>query len=57
MNTNKLTEAEETFKLAETDYNEANRQYNEFNLNVTKQQSKINGLKQELEFKTNQLMI
>jgi len=29
--------------------------YNEFNLNVTRQQSKISGLKQELEFKNNQL--
>ncbi|MFZ1314625.1 MAG: chromosome segregation protein SMC, partial [Chitinophagaceae bacterium] len=28
---------------------------NEFNLNVTKQQSKITGLKQELDFKNNQL--
>ncbi len=43
------------FKLAETEFNEANRQFNEFNLNVTKQQSKINGLRQELDFKTNQL--
>src|SRR5690606_17019899 len=29
--------------------------YNEFNLNVTRQQSKINALKQELTFKCNQL--
>ena len=42
-------------KSAEADYNEATRQYNEFNLNVTRQQSKINALKQELEFKNNQL--
>jgi len=55
MNANKLAEAEEVFKATETDYNEATRQYNEFNLNVTRQQSKISGLKQELEFKTNQL--
>jgi chromosome segregation protein len=52
---NKLTEADEVFKITETDYNEVTRQYNEFNLNVTKQQSKISGLKQELEFKSNQL--
>ena len=28
---------------------------NEFNLQVTRQQSKINALKQELDFKNNQL--
>jgi len=55
VNAAKLAEAEEAFKVTENDYNEATKQYNEFNLNVTKQQSKINALKQELEFKTNQL--
>ena len=55
MNANKLAEAEEIFKTTESAYNEATRQYNEFNLNVTRQQSKISGLRQELEFKTNQL--
>ncbi len=55
MNSNKLAEAEETFRQADSAYNEANRQFNEFNLNVTKQQSKISGLRQELDFKTNQL--
>ncbi len=55
MNANKLAEAEENFRQAESAYNEANRQFNEFNLNVTKQQSKISGLRQELDFKTNQL--
>ena len=54
-NAAKLAEADEAFKLTETEYNEANRQYNEFNLNVTKQHSKIAGLKQELDFKNNQL--
>jgi chromosome segregation protein len=51
----KLAEAEEAFRVTDHHYAEATRQYNEFNLNVTKQQSKINGLKQELEFKYNQL--
>ena len=55
LNTARLTEAEEAFKITEKDYDETSRQYNEFNLNVTKQQSKISGLKQELEFKGNQL--
>ncbi len=47
--------AKKYLKHEEGNYNEANRQYNEFNLNVTKQQSKITALKQELEFKNNQL--
>ena len=54
-NAAKLAEADEAFKVTEADYNEATRQYNEFNLNVTKQQSKIAGLRQELDFKNNQL--
>jgi len=54
-NSAKLAEADEAFKVTEADYNEATRQYNEFNLNVTKQQSKIAGLRQELDFKNNQL--
>ena len=48
-------QAEEAYRSAETVYNDANNSYNEFNLQVTRQHSKINGLKQELEFKTKQL--
>ena len=51
----KVNEGEEIFKNEEAGYNESNRQYNEFNLHVTKQQSKIAALKQELDFKNNQL--
>ncbi len=51
----KLAEAEEAYKVTEASYSGATGQYNEFNLNVTKQQSKIHALKQELEFKSNQL--
>lgn len=51
----KLTEAEQSFKVAEANYTDALHQYNDFNLTVTRQQSKINALKQELEFKNNQL--
>lgn len=51
----KLAEAEEAFRITDTAYNEASRKYNEFNLNVTKQQSRIAALKQELEFKGTQL--
>jgi chromosome segregation protein len=55
VNAARLSESEQAFRSTETDYNQATTQYNEFNLNVTRQQSKINALKQELEFKTNQL--
>ena len=51
----KLNEGEEIFKNEESGYNDATRHYNEFNLHVTKQQSKIVALKQELDFKNNQL--
>jgi chromosome segregation protein len=52
---NGLQIAEESFKGAEAEYNDANRVFNEFNLSVTRQQSKLAGLQQELDFKTNQL--
>jgi len=55
LNANRLKDAEEAFKAEENSYNEASNQYNEFNLQVTKQQSKISALGQELEFKNNQL--
>jgi chromosome segregation protein len=51
----RMSEGEEVFKKEENNYNEASRQYNDFNLQVTRQQSKITALKQELDFKTNQL--
>lgn len=54
-NAAKLAEADEAFKITEAAYNQATQQYNDFNLQVTKQQSKIAALKQELDFKTNQL--
>ncbi len=51
----KLEVLEQEFSLAEQSYNEANQSYNDYNLNVTRQQSKVTALKQELEFKQNQL--
>jgi chromosome segregation protein len=54
-NASRLAEAEDNFKAAEEEYSEATRQFNEFNLNVTRQQSKITALKQELDFKSKQL--
>ena len=53
--TTRLTEGENVFKSEEGNYSEASQQYNDFNLQATKQQSKINALKQESDFKINQL--
>lgn len=50
-----LRVAEEDYRIAEEGYNQAQESYNEFNLQVTRQQSKINALSQELSFKSNQL--
>ena len=49
-----LSAAEQAYRENEGFYNEAQGQFNEFNLQVTRQQSKINALKQELSFKENQ---
>lgn len=51
----KLVEVETSYRNAEQEYNSANAVYNEFNLNFTRQQNRINSLKQELVFKNNQL--
>ncbi len=53
--TGRLEVIEQEFTLAEQAYNQANQSYNDYNLNVTRQQSKVTALKQELEFKQNQL--
>jgi len=51
----KLKGAEDEYKIVEYEYNHAQESYNEFNLQVTRQQSRINALAQELEFKKKQL--
>lgn len=51
----KLVEVEASYRTAEQEYSSANAVYNEFNLSLTRQQSRINSLKQELVFKNNQL--
>ena len=51
----KAQAAESDYRAAELAYNAASASYNEFNLQLTRQHSKINGLKQELEFKSRQL--
>ncbi|MCX6336337.1 MAG: chromosome segregation protein SMC, partial [Bacteroidetes bacterium] len=53
--TNEMQVVEQAYQLAEQEYNYASVQYNDINLQLTRQQSKINGLKQELVFKENQL--
>jgi len=47
--------SEEAYAQAEQEYNFAQAQYNDSNLQLTRRQSKVAGLKQELEFKGNQL--
>ncbi|MEO5998444.1 MAG: chromosome segregation protein SMC, partial [Chitinophagaceae bacterium] len=51
----KLQAAENNYKTAEAEFNNANIQFNEFNLQLTRQQSRINTLQQELEFKNKQI--
>ncbi|HEU0065313.1 MAG TPA: chromosome segregation protein SMC, partial [Flavisolibacter sp.] len=52
---NQVKDAEASYNEIEVQYNEINTQYNSFNLQVTREQSKITALKQELQFKNNQL--
>jgi chromosome segregation protein len=47
--------AESDFRLAESVYNSAFSVYNDFNLQVTRQYSRIHSLRQEIEYKQNQL--
>ncbi len=51
----KMQTGEENFKSAEASFSRVSTSYNEFNIQVTRQHSRINALKQELEFKNNQL--
>ena len=51
----KIHIAEQDYKTAEAEYNTAFESYNEFNLQVTRQHSRISALKQELEFRNKQL--
>jgi chromosome segregation protein len=52
----KLTAVESEYKSAENEYNNAQTVFNEYNLQLTRQTSKINSLTQELEFKSKQLV-
>ncbi|HPH86198.1 MAG TPA: chromosome segregation protein SMC [Ferruginibacter sp.] len=51
----KLQAVEMDYASAEQEYNFANTTYNNSNLEFTKQQSKVISIKQEFEFKSNQL--
>ncbi|WP_205511157.1 chromosome segregation protein SMC [Longitalea arenae] len=51
-----LTSVENEYKSAESEYNNAQSVFNEYNLQLTRQTSKINSLKQELDFKSKQLV-
>ena len=53
--TEKMQLVEQDYTTAEEDYNRATTTFNDSNLQFTKQQSKVVSLKQEFEFKTNQL--
>ncbi len=53
--TEKMHLVEQDYATAEEDYNKATATFNDSNLQFTKQQSKVISLKQEFEFKTNQL--
>jgi len=52
---NRMQASEQDYAAAEQEYNFATAGYNDSNLQFTKQQSKIAALKQEYEFKSNQL--
>lgn len=51
----KLTVSESDYKETELQYNALSAEYNEFNLQLTRQQSRISGLAQEEDFKRKQL--
>lgn len=51
----KIKIAESEFAVLEQDYNLATRQFNDQNINVTRQHSKIENLKQELHYRNQQL--
>lgn len=51
----KITAAQDQFTDVEKAFNESTQLYNQHNLSVARQQSKLDNLKQELQFRTNQL--
>ena len=53
--TERLQLVESDYASAEQEYNFANAAFNDSNLQITRQQSKVGALKQEMQFKQNQL--
>ena len=51
----RIREAEQAFQVVEQEFNFVNQQNNQQNILYARQQSKIEGLKQELSFRSNQL--
>ncbi len=51
----KMKAVEEEYAVAETEYNKSSHDFNDSNLQLTRQQSKVTSLKTELDFKQNQL--
>jgi chromosome segregation protein len=51
----RISVVEADYASAEQEYNFANASYNEVNLQFTRQQARLTALRQELDFKTNQL--
>ncbi|MCX8020036.1 MAG: chromosome segregation protein SMC [Chitinophagaceae bacterium] len=51
----RFNESESEYQIIESEYNEVNKKYNELFVSVTRQQSKIDSLRQELNFKNQQL--
>lgn len=54
-NVQQLQLFEEAFRVGEAAFQDASRQFNEFNLGVSRQQNKIASLRQEFDFKNSQL--
>ncbi|MBX2887689.1 MAG: chromosome segregation protein SMC [Ferruginibacter sp.] len=51
----KMQVVEQNYAKAESEYTAVNNEFNERNLHLTRQQSKVSALKAELDFKSNQL--
>ena len=51
-----IEEKNQSYKLTEQDYQQSAGAYNEGNINLTRQQSKVTALKQELTFKEQQVL-
>ena len=53
--TERMQSVEANYQKSESEYSQANASFNEANLQFTRQQARLTSLKQELDFKSNQL--